>query len=276
MEIGIDLGGTNMRVALVKDGIILHKETTACPSLADEQEVLRCLEELIARTICAEVSRIGIGVPSIVDTQEGIVYNVANIPSWKEVPLKRLLESRFAIPVCVNNDANCFALGVKCFGEGRNYHHLVGLTIGTGIGAGVVIHDKLYAGNNTGAGEVGSLPYMEHDFEYYASSNFFVRQGTSGRELSQKAARGDAGALRLWTEFGKHLGELMKAILFVYDPQAVFIGGGIAEAFPFYEPAMRTSLQSFPYSETVKRVNIAISNVADAALLGASVLVNGQ
>ncbi|WP_300698545.1 ROK family protein [Bacteroides sp.] len=274
MRIGIDLGGTNMRVGLVKDGLVLKKEIVPCPSQADEKEVLLDLEKLIERTMCSEVEGIGIGVPSVVDVSEGIVYNVANIPSWKEVPLKRLLEERFSVPVFINNDSNCFTLGIKQFGEGQQFRNLIGMTIGTGVGAGVIINNELYGGQNTGAGEVGSLPYLAHDFEHYCSSGFFVRYyDTTGKEVAEKAAGGDMQALKIWKEFGSHLGELMKAILFTYDPEAIIIGGGIASAFAYYESSMWQTIQTFPYAETVKRVKILVSRKEDAALLGASALV---
>ena len=95
MKIGIDLGGTNIRVGLVENGSLVRKEVVTCPSKATYEEVLGRLEGLIDRVMCPEVAGIGVGVPSVVDSEEGIVYNVANIPSWTEVPLKRLLQERF-------------------------------------------------------------------------------------------------------------------------------------------------------------------------------------
>lgn len=274
MEIGVDLGGTNMRVGLVKNGALIKKEIVSCSSKATYDEVLGRLESLIDKVMCKEVEGIGVGVPSVVDLEEGVVYNVANIPSWTEVPLKQLLLQRFEVPVCINNDSNCFALGVKLFGEGKGFRNLVGMTIGTGVGAGIIIDGELYCGQNTGAGEVGSLPYLSYDFEHYCSSGFFVRyHHLTGKEAAEKAAAGDAKALEVWNEFGSHLGELMKAVLFAYDPEAIVLGGGIASAFTFYEQAMLQSMQTFPYEETVKRVKILVSRVEDVALLGASALV---
>ena len=86
-----------------------------------------------------QVDGIGIGVPSIVDPEKGIVYNVANISSWKEIHLKEILENEFKVAVAINNDSNCFTLGESLYGEGKSYTNMVGVTIGTGIGAGVVI-----------------------------------------------------------------------------------------------------------------------------------------
>ncbi len=276
MKIGVDLGGTNMRVGLIKDGLILKKEIIPCPSQATGQEVLFCLESLIDWAMCPEVKGIGVGVPSVVDATEGIVYNVANIPSWKEVPLKHLLEECFSVPVCINNDSNCFTLGVKHFGEGQTCHNMVGITIGTGVGAGIIINDELYGGENTGAGEIGSLPYLNYDFEHYCSSGFFVRYyGITGKEAAAKATTGDKNALKIWNEFGNHLGELMKTVLFIYDPEAIILGGGIASAFAFYEASLWRTLSTFPYAETVKKVKIVVSRIEDVALLGASALVVG-
>jgi len=273
MRIGVDLGGTNIRVACVENGIIVEKATAPCPAKENEQTILYTLEKLIGQVIRPGVKGIGIGVPSIVDSKEGVVYNVANIPAWKEVPLKRLLETRFGIPVHVNNDSNCFALGVKNFGEGQQYRDLVGITLGTGVGAGILINGILYNGRNTGAGEIGSLPYLEHDYEHYCSSNYFVYYyGMTGKEACAKAVEGDVEALKIWTEFGTHLGNLMKAVLYAYDPEAIIIGGGIASAFKYYEQAMWEMLHTFPYQKTVKNLQIIVSQKEDAALLGASAL----
>lgn len=275
MEIGVDLGGTNMRVALVDNGKVLRKRIIPCPAKMEMDEVMLQLEELIASLAGEKICGIGLGVPSVVDVDRGIVYNVANIPSWKEVHLKQKLEERFSVPVYVNNDSNCFTLGVKLYGEGRGYQNLVGITIGTGIGAGLIIGDRLYGGSNTGAGEIGSLPYKDFDFEHYCSSGFFVRyHGMTGKEAAVLAASDPKGkAEQIWKEFGTHFGHLIKAVLLAYDPEAIILGGGIASAYSLFEPYVWNVLAFFPYPETVKRLKIHVSKVEDVALLGASALV---
>lgn len=275
MKIGIDLGGTNMRIALVGAQGILQKEVIPCPSHEESSVVLDALVALIARNMLPEVKGIGIGVPSGVDMAHGIVYNVVNIPAWKEVHLKNVLEQKFGLPVAINNDSNCFALGEKRFGKGQNCHDLVGITIGTGIGSGLILHDELYSGRNAGAGEIGAFPYLEHDFEHYCSSNYFkTYYGISGKEMAIRASRKDAMALKAWQCFGLHIGELMKTVLYAYDPEMIVIGGGIACAFPFYEETMWHSLQTFLYPHTLDHLKIEVSNNQDIALLGASSLVN--
>lgn len=274
MKLAIDLGGTNIRIAQVVDGVIVDRKSISCPSKESYEEVLLHIETLIESMITPEVDGIGIGVPSVVDSLRGIVYNATNIPSWKEVHLKDILQHRFSVPVFVNNDANCFALGEKLFGEGMPFSDIVGLTLGTGVGSGIIIDGKLYNGRNTGAGEIGSLSYLDSDYEHYCSSGFFVdHYQLTGKEAAQRAAQGDPAALEIWQVFGSHLGHLMKAILYTYDSEAIIIGGGIASAFSYYAPAMWESMNDFPYAQTLHGVQVRVSKNPDISMLGASALV---
>lgn len=165
MRIGVDLGGTSIRAGLADKGTLLRKERLRCPSKGSCGEVLDAIEEVISRVMHPDVESVGIGVPSVVDTARGIVYNAANIPSWKEVPLKDIMQERLGLEVNVNNDSNCFTLGESLFGKCRDCSDIVGLTIGTGVGSGIMINGRLYEGRNAGAGEIGSLPYLGKDFE---------------------------------------------------------------------------------------------------------------
>lgn len=273
MRIGVDLGGTNMRVGLIDGATLVNKVIEPCPSKGTEDEVLNQLKRQIAQLMSPEVTSIGIGVPSVVDSVQGIVYNVANIPSWKEVHLKEQLEKEFSIPVAVNNDANCFALGVWKYGEGKGTKDMVGLTMGTGIGSGIIINGELYNGVNTGAGEIGSLPFKDADYEFYCSSRFFSElHGDTGANFGKRAQAGDAEAIAVWNEFGENVGELIKAVLFTYAPEAIIIGGGIASAFSLFEAPMRASLESFPYPANVAATRIMPSTLPNAAILGAGAL----
>lgn len=274
MKIAIDLGGTNMRVGLTEGARIVETVIEPCPAREAEEVVLAQLKRQISQLMRPEVVGIGVGVPSVVDWRRGIVYNVANIPSWKEVHLKEALEQAFGVPVAVNNDANCFALGAWRYGEGQGTEDMVGLTMGTGIGAGIIIGGRLYNGVNTGAGEIGSLPFKDADYEYYCSSRFFSElHGDTGASFAQRAQAGDAEARKVWQAFGENVGELMKAVLFTYAPEAIIIGGGIASAFPLFEAAMRERLASFPYPANVAATRIELSKLANAAMLGAAELI---
>ena len=272
MKIGVDMGGTNIRAGLVDDSRLVRKEVINCPK-GDEQTVLDALCLLIKSVMTDTVTSIGVGVPSVVDRDKGIVYNVANIPSWQEVHLRQILEDIFHKPVFLNNDANCFALGEYCFGEGRHSDSMVGLTIGTGIGSGLVFNGRLYNGRNTGAGEIGALPFRDSDYEHFCASQFFTTyHHATGQELADRARQGDKEALAVWQAFGDNLGYMMQAVLYAYDPDLVVLGGGITAAFPLFEDAMRQRLSYFPWQESVRRLRIIPSQLKDAALLGAAML----
>lgn len=274
MKIAIDLGGTNIRMARIDGANCIELKSVPCQAQADAQVVMGQLVELIAGAMTSDVEGIGIGVPSVVDTRRGIVYDVANIPSWREVHLKACLEERFGVRVEVNNDCNCFALGETRYGVGCGCENLVGITLGTGVGAGIVANGDLYCGEFAGAGEVGLLPYLDSDFEHYCSSFFFKAHGTSGAELAKRAVAGDEEALRLWDEFGTHLGNMLKAVLYAYAPQMIVFGGGIAAGFPLFEQAMKRCLKDFPYGKIVDQLHIAVSKFDLSGLLGAAALID--
>jgi glucokinase len=271
MRIAIDLGGTNVRVATVLPGGQVERIISEpCRSKGSEEEVLEHIFSLIDELMTPEVDGIGIGVPSVVDTDKGIVYNVVGIPSWKEVHLKDRLEERYHIPASVDNDCNCFALGVTSFGRGQGYREAFCVTLGTGVGGSLVIDGQLYRGRNAGAGEIGSIPYLDRDYEYYCSSRFFVGKGTSGKEAAVAAANGDPEALKIMNEFGVHVGKLVQMIMFAYDPAVIILGGSISKAYPLFCDAMWKEIRNFPYPKSVGNLEIFQSEQVHAAFLGAA------
>jgi glucokinase len=271
--IGVDVGGTNARAGLVCNQQLEEVSSIAINPDGTAEEVLDQLCGLIDRTKPKDVDGVGIGVPSVVDIATGIVYDVQNIPSWQEVPLKSILEARYSIPVLVNNDANCFALGEKHFGKGVGYRSVIGLIVGTGFAGGIIVDGKLYPGSNCGAGEFGMIPYLESIYEHYCAGQFFTRQvGQTGAELFQRAVEGEREALKTFAEFGHHLGNGIKAILYAYDPEIVVLGGSVRKAFRFFEEAMWESIRSFAYSNSIKSLKIEVSELEHVAILGAAAL----
>lgn len=272
MNIAVDLGGTSVRAGLVDGDRIVRLLSEPCHADGAEEDVVEQIFSMIASLDDGNVNGIGVGVPSVVDVEKGIVYDVIGIPSWKEVHLKELLEARFGLPAYINNDCNCFALGVCRYGEARGYSEAVGVTLGTGVGSSLVIDGKLYCGHNTGAGEIGNIPYLDRDYEYYCSSRFFAGRGTSGKEAEQNAASGDAEALKLMDEFGVNVGRLVKVILYAFDPHIIVFGGSIAKAFDYFRASMYAELESFPYRKSMERLRICRSMTPDIGILGASSL----
>jgi glucokinase len=238
-----------------------------------EQQVVEEVVGAVAQVFDTGVAGIGVGVPSVVDVEKGIVYDVQNIPSWKEVPVKVILERRFHRPVYVNNDANCFAVGEKYFGKGLRYRHLVGLIIGTGLGAGIILNGRLYSGPNCGAGEFGMVPYKDSILEHYASGQYFTRTyDVRGEEVHSQAQRGDREALAIFERFGAHLGDALMIIMLAVDPEAIILGGSVSRDFSFFERAMRERMKVFPYHKTLERIVIEVSDQPQIAILGAAAL----
>ncbi len=273
MLLGIDIGGTTINLGLIENDKIVKK--LCVPSFrqgAELEETLVHLENAIRQIITPEVQRIGIGVPTFVDAEQGIAYDASNIPSWKVVPLKTRLESTFGIPVGVNNDANCFVLGAAAR-LGRPSKVVVGVTLGTGTGIGVMIDGKLYNGVNCGAGELGTMPYIDGIYEDYCSKKFFCSKGLEPKEVGDKAFAGDPQAMKLMDEFGTHLGRLLTMILFAYDPSDIVFGGGVAHSFPLFKDAMYRSLaESYPYPRFLDKLVITAMPEGDIPVLGASLL----
>lgn len=271
--IGIDLGATNIRGAVVNDKELSEIISRRIKRKGTEEQVLEDVYSLIDVLMDKNIKAIGIGVPSVVDVKKGIVYDVIHIPSWKEVHLKELLEARYKLPVFVNNDANCFALGEHYFGKGMGVTDMIGLTMGTGLGAGVIINNHLYAGRNCGAGEFGMVDYLEKNYEYYASGSFFHNvYGLSGEEVFKKAKKGDEKALKLYGELGKHLGNAIKMIMYTYDTELIILGGSVALAYYFFEKAMWERINTFEFPKSIGNLKIETSALANSGILGAAAL----
>ncbi len=271
--VGVDLGGTKVHAARIAEGKIEQEYVRNISAQADEQTVLAEVVDAIRRVLDAQVQAIGIGVPGLVDLSTGTVYDLNNIPSWKKVALKEILEHEFHIPVFVNNDANCFALGEAYFGKGKRYDDLIGLILGTGLGSGIILNKKLYAGSHCGAGEFGMIPYLDSNFERYASGQFFTSQfQRSGQEMFRLAEEGDAGALAGFEEFGFHLGKAITAIVYALDPQIIVLGGSVRKSFPYFKDAMLESLSQMEYQQPAADLKIDVSENPHIAVLGAAAL----
>jgi glucokinase len=279
--IGIDLGATNIRGAIVSthQTEAIEPISTRIHSDGSQENVLNDIYQVIDKLLASakdnktDIAAIGIGVPSVVDLAEGIVYDVQYIPSWKEVPLKKILEAKYHKPALVNNDANCFALGEYYFGKQPKTASMVGLTIGTGLGGGIIINHKLFPGYNCGAGEFGLLPYKDNILEYYCSGSFFKNvYNEDGLKVFEDAKRGDPNALKLYAELGTHVGQAIKAIIYTYDPELIVLGGSVSEAFNLFKDSMWSEIKTLAYAQSAKRIRITISELKNSGILGAAAL----
>ena len=269
MKIGIDIGGTKIRVGIIGDnGEVLESRKAPCPSRLGKQEVVDFVAGMVSEVFSKDIDSIGIGVPAIVD-DNGVICDCVNIPSWDRVDIKSDFEKRFGVPVSVRNDCNCYALGIKSTSLGCDFDDMVCITLGTGVGSGIIIDGKLYLGVSSCAGEIGEIPYKERNYEFYCSSQFFVSKGTTGKDAAIAAAEGDSKALELWKEFGENVADLISMAVFAYSPQAIFLGGSISEAYQYFEAVMRKRLSAFPYKDVIGRLKIVAATSPDIILAGA-------
>lgn len=275
-HIGVDLGGTNIRAAILEGNQLKRLDSQKIHSLASSEEMFQHVLAVVDPLFSKDIASIGIGVPGLVDLQENMVYDVVNIPAWKKIPLQPLLSNHYQVPVFVNNDANCFALGESMFGKGHGYPSMVGLTIGTGLGCGIIINGNLYNGRNGGAGEFGMIPYLDQNFEYYASGQFFTQvHGIKGESVFEQATAGDSHALKLYQEFGFHLGKAISAVLLALDVDRVVIGGSLKNAWSYYGPYTWQAVKEFPYQRAANHLTIEVSELENAAIYGAASLHKG-
>ena len=271
--IGIDIGGTTISGGRIEGNNIALQVSEDTKASVGGDITLGVLKSVINQLITSETTSIGIGVPSVVDRAKGIVYNVQNIKNWEEVHLKTWLEKEFGVPVFVDNDANCFAYGERIFGKGKDFENFVGITLGTGVGGGIIQKGHLLDDANCGSGEFGELPYLGTILEEYCGSRFFPRtKNISAYEASVLAGKGDASAIALYNEYGKHLAELVKMIMLIIDPQAIIFGGSIAQSYNLFEKSMIENLNNFPYPNSVKKIKIMPSDLQNIGILGAGAL----
>ncbi|WP_224996294.1 ROK family protein [Cesiribacter sp. SM1] len=271
--LAVDIGGTKIHMGVFHQGRIVEEMKLATAAHAPRKKIINSIIMGIEQLMEPEIAGIGIGIPGLVDEEQGIVYDITNIPSWKEVPLKKILEDYFKKPVYLTNDANTFILGEKMFGRAKGCKNVVGITLGTGFGVGIIIDEALYSGTLSSAGEFGSIQYLDQTIEAYCSGKFFLDKfGISGAEVHSMAQQGDRHALEILKQLGHHIGEAIKLILYALSPEAVFLGGSVSACYPYFKEAMEESVQTFPFKRVLDRLVIACSKVDNAALLGAAAL----
>jgi len=273
--LGLDIGGTGIKGGVLVNGHLEDIRSIPTPAQESKEFILDTIADFIKTYECHDFIGIGIGIPGLVDTTNGIVIGLANIPSFQHVELKKFLTEKFQKPVFINNDANCFAIGVHKYGVGKPFKNLVGITLGTGTGGGIVINGHLYSGSFSAAGEWCSAPYLDQNYEYYCSGKFFQNfYQNKPKNLAKLALSGDSEAQKAFDEFGHHLGELLKVILYSLAPEAIILGGSIRKSFPLFKKSLYETLQTFAYPSVLENLKILISELDETAIHGAVALVD--
>ena len=247
-RIGIDLGGTKIEgVILDGDDCILARERVGTPQSNGYTAILDTLVSLIGQLRQASGSdcRVGIGTPGAISTRTGLMRN-SNTVCLNDRPLKQDIEARLGYPVRLANDANCFALSESRNGAARGYTSCFGIIMGTGVGGGIVVNDRLHAGNMHIGGEWGHNPLEKKGPACYCGRNGCVETLLSGPGMSRDhqlhggkadtdpktiirlADAGDAIALQTVERYLTRFGRAVATVINILDPHAVVLGGGMS------------------------------------------------
>ena len=303
LYIGLDLGGTNLKYAVGdENGNIKIKKIK--PSLAHKPKeeifsnIFSAIEEL-KQEISSEINGIGFGTPGSVDFEKGqLIGETPNIEHWTNAPIKKRLEDKFKVPIWVDNDANLVALAEARVGAAKNYTHVVCITIGTGIGSGIIIDGKLHRGAYYSAAEVGhiiidfkgkpckcgnlgcleaytSAPAMIDRYRHKLKRTglLFNEDQITTEFIFEKAAVDEDLAIETINETCDYLGTGIASFVNIISPQIVVIGGGVAEAGEaFIKRIEKVILQNAmkPISKHLKVVKAKLGN--DAGVVGAILL----
>ena len=278
MLAGIDLGGTQVRVALARsDGNLIASVKTRTPLLKTPQAIVDWAAAEIERHRGREkVRSIAIGAPGPIDVKRGILVNPPNLPGWRNVPLAALLKKATGAEVHVANDADMAGLGEFHRGAGRGTRNMVYITWSTGIGGGLIIDGKLHRGAHGTAGEVGHMiidPNGPLDqcgqhgcLEVFCGGANLAREtGHSAAELFAAAARGDKQARMVVERAARYMGMALISLTNAVDPEMFVMGGGVTRSWGLVQPMMVETLRSSPFIRPSRRPRLRRARLGDRA-----------
>ena len=254
--IGIDLGGTAIKLARFDHrGTLLAELEVATPQPAVPGAVTMALCDAVQRLDPdGAAALVGVGLPGPMDAAARVARVCINLPGWEDVPLAEWLEVRLQRRVTLANDGNCAVVGEAWWGAAKGFSDVVLLTLGTGVGGGVLLGGQLFTGHNGAAAEPGLIGVdpdgpacnsgNRGSLEQFASIAALRRLcDRDPRELSQAAAEGEPAALAVWERYGTLLGVGLSSLVYVFTPQLVLLGGGLAGASRHFLPAVRREVE---------------------------------
>ena len=300
-SIGVDFGGTSVKPGVVREGVILEKGKVI-PTLQDGD-----VDALIG-TIVAEVNRlkqehpdvtaVGFGLPGIINPAEGMVVNLTNVKGWREIPLREIVSQKTGLVTNLENDAKSMAYAEWKFGAGGTLPNVVCVTLGTGIGGGLILNGRLYRGARMVSGEIGqtSIDYQGKDFVYgnkgaleayvgiwHISERAKEIYSSAGQTLSDEdalphklSAAADAGdplALAVWSDIGLKLGVGLSNVVWLLNPHRIVIGGGVAKAGDRLLGKIRNTIRERTEKTFWEHLEIVPATLGnDAGIIGAATL----
>ncbi|MEQ2526178.1 ROK family glucokinase [Bacillaceae bacterium CLA-AA-H227] len=316
--VGVDLGGTTTKIAFLDTtGDILHKWEIPTDNREDGNYITINIGEAIEQKLQelgqskANLLGIGMGAPGPVDYTNGIIYNVVNLAWEDNYPLKAKLEQVTSLPVYIDNDANCAALGEMWRGAGAGAKDLVCVTLGTGVGGGVIANGKIVQGISGAAGEIGHITVIPEGgapcncgktgcLETVASATGIVRLATQklngepeyqgklmevfknkgkveAKDVFDCAREGDSLSLAVIDEVAFHLGLVLANLGNSLNPEKIVLGGGVSKAGAILLDKVQANFDRFAFSRVKDSTRISIAILEnDAGVIGAACLVMNE
>jgi len=278
--IGLDIGGTYIKAGIVYKGRILRKISVPTQAGEGRERVIRNILASIAK-LHDKTTRVGVGCPGSIDHKRGMVIASTNLPI-AGINFPELIKKKFNLLAKIDNDANCFALGEFSHGAGKGYKNMVGITMGTGIGSGVIINGEVYRGRNRAAelghtiikydGEKCGCGKKGHVEAYIGTKGIQKRFGKkiSPEEIYKLASKGNKKAIKVWEDTGYYLGIGITNIIHSFDPDIIVIGGNVSKAWKFFSKSMFETVKK---NSLFTRTPIVRARLEDAGVIGAAELV---
>ena len=266
LAIGIDFGGTSVKFGVCAGAEIIAGTEPIDTTAYYDQNPNALIEAITQRVkdlqkTHPQIRAVGAGIPGLVDYQRGHIFDITNVPGWIEIPFRNLLSEKIGLPVTVDNDANCMAYAEWHHGAGRGYTDLIAITLGTGVGGGLIIGGRLHRGAQFCAGEightsidhtrphpggiierfVGNRQIAAHAKKLYAAAG--IDKETSECSPKALAETGDEIAIQVWQDVAGWLAIALGNAIWLLNPEAIVIGGGVAKAGPVLFDPLHQELQ---------------------------------
>jgi len=304
--IGVDLGGTKMLLGVLDSGAEALWESRESSAGGSEAELVELLVREVgeARAARSGVAAIGMGIPATIDFQGGVAISAVNLPI-ENLPLRDLVEERTGLPAFLDNDANVAALAEQLFGAARGARNAIMLTIGTGVGGGLVLGGEIYRGSTGAGAELGHMT-IEMDgplcqgncpnrgcIETFASGTALGREGRAaaerepdsalgkllaagepvdGRAVTVAAQAGDATAIGVFDLVGKRLGVALASYANIFEPEVIVVGGGVIAAGDLLLEPARSELAARALRPMDRTPVVAAELGEDAGMIGAAAM----
>lgn len=269
--IGVDIGGTKIKAGLINSsGKIQKRAEIFTEAEKGKKMILKNIFTAIDSVIDGNTAAIGVGVPGLV--KNGRIIICPHVSRLDGANIKRILEHRYKARVMVENDANCFAMGEAVFGAGRKSNYLVGITLGTGIGSGIIINKEIYHGMGN-AGELGHT-IINLDCKGKEQAEDYLSIGAFGGKIPKKifelAEKGDRKSREIFGNYGKMLGIFLANTILAFDPDCIVVGGNISNAWKYFNKTMSAEIKKRAMMNNAKIIKRKLGD--DAAVLGAAYL----